>query len=96
MVKGLQEQFPLYRDNFPKWSQQSSGMLQYVLWTALASEGLGASLQHYNELIEEDVKSKWEIPAGWELIAQLPFGKPAAEPGEKDFQPIDERLKVYR
>ena len=41
VVKNLQEQFSLYKDNFPVWSQQSSGMLQYVIWTALAVEGLG-------------------------------------------------------
>ena len=28
VVKNLQEQFSLYKDNFPVWSQQSSGMLQ--------------------------------------------------------------------
>ena len=41
VVKNLQEQFSLYKDNFPVWSQQSSGMLQYVIWTSLAVEGLG-------------------------------------------------------
>ncbi len=96
VVQTLQKQFPLYSDNFPKWSQQSSGMLQYVLWTALASEGLGASLQHYNELIEDEVKGNWNLPKEWELIAQLPFGSPAAKPAEKTFVEIDKRLKVYR
>lgn len=58
VVKSLQEQFELYKDNFPVWSQQSSGMHQFVVWTALELEGLGASLQHYNELIEEEVKKE--------------------------------------
>ena len=30
VVKGLQEQFPLYADKFPEYSLQSSGMLQYI------------------------------------------------------------------
>ena len=95
VVKNLQEQFSLYKDNFPVWSQQSSGMLQYVIWTSLAVEGLGASLQHYNEIIEEDVAKEWSIPSGWKLVAQMPFGKPVAGAGEKEFLPLDERVKTY-
>ena len=95
VVKNLQEQFSLYKDNFPVWSQQSSGMLQYVIWTSLAVEGLGASLQHYNELIEEDVAKEWNIPSGWKLVAQMPFGNPVAGAGEKEFLPLDERVKTY-
>lgn len=94
VVKNLQEQFPTYKDNFPVWSQQSNGMLQYVVWTSLTVEGLGASLQHYNELIEEDVVKNWNLPEGWKLIAQMPFGKPVAYPGEKEFVPLKERVKV--
>lgn len=95
VVKNLQEQFSLYKDNFPVWSQQSSGMLQYVIWTSLAVEGLGASLQHYNELIEEAVAKEWNIPSGWKLVAQMPFGKPVSGAGEKEFLPLDERVKTY-
>jgi len=95
VVKNLQEQFSLYKDNFPVWSQQSSGMLQYVIWTSLAVEGLGASLQHYNELIEEDVAKEWSIPSSWKLVAQMPFGKPVSGAGEKEFLPLDERVKTY-
>lgn len=95
VVKNLQEQFSLYKDNFPVWSQQSNGMLQYVIWTALAVEGLGASLQHYNELIAEDVAKEWNIPSGWKLVAQMPFGKPVSGAGEKEFLPLDERVKTY-
>lgn len=51
-VEQLQKDVPLYAENFPIWSLQSAGMLQYVIWTAFASEGLGASLQHYNPLID--------------------------------------------
>lgn len=56
VVKSLQEQFATYADNFPIWSQQTSGMHQLVVWTALEAEGLGATLQHYNPLIDDDVK----------------------------------------
>ncbi|MFD2617943.1 nitroreductase family protein [Terrilactibacillus laevilacticus] len=96
VVEGLQNQFPSYADNFPLWSLQSSGMLQYVVWTSLEAEGLGASLQHYNPLVDEQVQAEWNIPSTWKLIAQMPFGKPTAEPGEKDFQPLEERVKIAK
>ena len=71
-------------------------MHQYVIWTALEIEGYGASLQHYNGLIEEDVKKEWNVPSNWKLIAQMPFGKPIAEPDEKQFQPLEDRIKVFK
>lgn len=95
VVKELQENFALYKDNFPIWSQQSSGMHQFVIWTALEIEGFGASLQHYGEIIENDVKKEWNISANWKLIAQMPFGKPTGKPDEKQFQPLDQRIKVF-
>ena len=96
VIKDLQQQFSLYKDNFPIWSEQSSGMHQFVIWTALEMEGLGASLQHYNELIEADVKKEFNIPDRWKLIAQMPFGNPVSKPGEKEFQPFEERIKILR
>lgn len=95
-VENLQQQFPTYSDNFPIWSNHSSGMLQHVIWVALELEGFGASLQHYSPLIDQAVKAEWNIPAKWKLIAQMPFGKPTAAPGEKEFQPLDERVKLYK
>ncbi|HCQ89180.1 MULTISPECIES: nitroreductase family protein [unclassified Clostridium] len=96
VVESLQQQFAAYKDNFPIWSQQSSGMHQFAIWTALEIEGFGASLQHYTELIENDVKKEWNIPESWELIAQMPFGKPTKEPGEKEFQPLEERINIFK
>lgn len=95
IVKNLQEQFPLYAGNFPVWAQQANGMLQFAVWTSLESEGLGASLQHYNEVIEERVRNQWKLPQEWKLIAQMPFGKPVAPPAEKQFQPLESRLLVF-
>jgi predicted oxidoreductase (fatty acid repression mutant protein) len=95
VVEGLQEQFALYKDNFPVWSLQSSGMLQFVIWSALEEAGLGASLQHYNPLIDDDVKAQWNLPEKWKLLAQMPFGKPLADPGAKEFSPLESRVKVF-
>ncbi|HAM63116.1 MAG: nitroreductase [Firmicutes bacterium GWF2_51_9] len=94
VVKGLQEAFPLYQHNFPIWSTESSGMLQYVVWSGLTTLGVGASLQHYNELIEENVKETFELPENWKLVAQMPFGNPSAPLREKEFLPLDGRLLV--
>lgn len=96
IVQSLQQQFPSYKDNFPIWSQQSCGMLQYIIWTSLEIEGLGVSLQHYNELIEDEIKRQWNIPNNWKLIAQMPFGKPTAPAGEKEFIPLEDRVKVFK
>ncbi|WP_339315579.1 nitroreductase family protein [Paenibacillus sp. FSL R10-2734] len=96
VVKNLQENFALYAENFPVWANQSSGILQFVVWTALSEVGLGASLQHYNPLIDDEVKEAWGIPQEWKLIAQLPFGKTVTPAGEKQFQPVEDRVKVFK
>lgn len=95
IVDQLQLNFPLYADNFPVWSQQTSGMHQLAVWAMLEDAGFGASLQHYNPLIDDRVRAQWELPDSWKLIAQMPFGKPAAEPGAKEFKPLDERVKIF-
>lgn len=94
VIEGFQREFALYKDNFPVWSLQASGMLQFVIWTALEDAGLGASLQHYNPLIDEAVKARWNIPAHWKLWAQMPFGTPQSNPGPKDVLPLESRLIV--
>lgn len=86
---------PLYRDNFVKWSHHANAMMQFAMWNLLEAEGLGASLQHYNPLIDEDVRREWNLPAGWELFAQMPFGRITAPPGEKEFEPVAERMLVF-
>jgi predicted oxidoreductase (fatty acid repression mutant protein) len=96
IIEGLQKQFPRAKENFPVWSQHSNGMVQFVVWASLEMEGLGASLQHYNPLIDEEVKKEWSIPANWKLIAEMPFGNPIAPAKEKEFQPIEMRVKVFK
>jgi predicted oxidoreductase (fatty acid repression mutant protein) len=96
IVEGLQKQFALYKDKFPIWSEQAAGILEFVVWTALEQEGLGVSLQHYDPIIDEQVKKEWNIPLNWKLNAQMPFGNPVAPPMEKSFAPIDERVKFYK
>ncbi|MFA6856533.1 MAG: nitroreductase family protein [Treponema sp.] len=95
-IEGLQKAYPLYKDNFPVWSLESSGMLQSNVWMMLEAAGFGANLQHYNPLIDEKVRKMWDVPSGWKLLAEMPFGKPLAEPDKKTFLPVEERLRIYK
>jgi len=39
----------------------------------LEDAGLGASLQHYNPLIDQETAETWDINPDWKLLAQMPF-----------------------
>ncbi len=95
-VQNLQKSFPLYSENFPLWATQASGMAQHTVWVALEDAGLGASLQHYNPLIDDEVRKQWNLPEGWKLMSQMPFGSVGSPAGEKDFMPIGERVRVFK
>ncbi|WLP95508.1 nitroreductase family protein [Psychrobacter sp. M13] len=95
VVRNMQEAAPLYADKFPIWAHQTSAMHQYVIWTALASLNVGANLQHYNPVIDDKVASTWNIDTDWELNAQMVFGAIEQPAGDKEFQPAEERMKVF-
>lgn len=95
VVRALQRKYPDYAGSFPIWSEQTSAMHQFVVWTLLEEAGLGASLQHYNPLVDKEVMRQWNLPETWRLIAQMPFGMPAATPPEKTFGPLVERVLVF-
>jgi predicted oxidoreductase (fatty acid repression mutant protein) len=95
VVQGMQEKFALYADNFPIWSEQASGMAQYAVWVALANANIGASLQHYNPLVDDAVQKEWNVPTSWKLRAQMPFGSNQAPFGDKTFIEDDIRFKVF-
>ncbi|AQP54031.1 nitroreductase [Vagococcus penaei] len=95
IVKNLQEQFALYAENFPIWSEQASGLTQANVWTALAEKGIGANLQHYNPVIDEAVQNEWNIPTSWKLRAQLVYGSIEAAAGEKEYMENSERFKSF-
>lgn len=95
VVRKSQEQFAAYADNFPIWSEHSTGIAQFAVWTALSEQGLGASLQHYNPIIDEQVAQKFNIPENWKLRAELVFGSVEAAAGEKDFISDEIRFKTF-
>jgi len=95
VIKKLQGEYPLYKDNFEIWSNQANGMLQYIVWTALSENNIGASLQHYNPLIDAEVINVWNLPNNWSLIAQMPFGSVEKVAAEKTFEPVKKRVKIF-
>ena len=95
VIRELQERFPLYAASFPLYAEQTNAMHQYALWTALADNDIGANLQHYNPLVDAEVQKLWQLPSTWTLKAQLVFGGIKTPAGEKEFKPLNERLKFF-
>ncbi|WP_329741749.1 nitroreductase family protein [Dyella sp. A6] len=92
VVQDLQEKFALYADNFPVWSEQAGGMAQFAVWLALTEAGIGASLQHYNPVVDDSVRAAWNVPASWKLRAQMPFGSHEGGFGDKAFMDDAQRF----
>ena len=88
------KQFFQYADNFNNWAMQSNAMLQFAVWSALASVGIGASLQHYNPVIDGMVREKFDVPENWVLNAQMPFGGIAVKPEAKPQEDVAERIEI--
>ncbi|OQU96602.1 hypothetical protein CLAIMM_02660 isoform 2 [Cladophialophora immunda] len=95
-LDGLGEKNPMVKPMLTEWSDHSTGMHQFIVWTALEAEGLGANLQHFNfhPGITADIKSTFDVPEAWKLKAQLVFGKPTGGPQDKTFEPIEKRVVV--
>lgn len=93
VVKGLEESYPLYAQNFSHWASQALGMLEHNVWTALAEHNIGANIQHYNPVIDLKVQELFNIPKTWKLDAQMPFGKILAPAEAKEKEDISKRVK---
>jgi hypothetical protein len=92
----LKARFPLYARNFSIWAEQSQGMVQFAVWLALSEAHMGASLQHYSELVATKLTSAWNINPTWRLVAQMPFGIPNSQPSHKDIVPGKQRLQIVK
>lgn len=69
-------------------------MLQLTVWTALAEQGIGASLQHYNPLIDVAVTRVFSVQESWRLAAQMPFGVALDTLPQKTREPLSKRFVV--
>lgn len=96
VVKNLKNKFPSYAANFYDWSEQAIGIADYSIWVALSEMGIGASNQHYNPLIDEEVAKEFNIPDDWILRAEIPFGSIEAPAGEKDYMEDNKRFKIFK
>lgn len=94
-IKDFEKKFALYASNFAPWAEQSSGSAQISVWTALSNEGVGANLQHYNEIVEKDLAKEFNVPENWKLSAQLVFGTKVGDTYEKTTLPASETVKVF-
>lgn len=96
VIKDLQKQKPLYANEFQAWAEQTSGMAQFSAWVALSEAGLGASLQHYNPIVDHAVAEYFSIEKHWIMRSQLVFGSIEKDADEKQDPLIDEeRFKIY-
>lgn len=95
-VHELEKQFPAYADNFADWAEQGIGGAQQAVWTALAEQQIGASLQHYNPLIDDAIHQVFNLPDSWQLRAEMPFGSIEAPAGNKDFRDDSEKFKLIK
>lgn len=96
VLEEMTEKFADYADKMDNWLQQSNAILEYMIWQCLAENKIGASLQHYGNLVEQEAKNEYDLPERWQWVAEMPFGGIAAPAGEKTFEPVEKRLKVLR
>ncbi|KAL1404988.1 putative nitroreductase [Vanrija albida] len=87
--------------SIPTWSANTNGIAQYIVWSTLATHGIGANLQHYGQNVppvQAAIQKFLGVPESWTLVAELPFGVAQGEPGypgvPKAFAPIEDRVKV--
>lgn len=89
-ITTMEQNAPAYAEHFSSWSHQGNAIAQYATWLAFTAENIAASIQHYNPIVDEAVKKEWDIPEGWSLVAQMPFGEADEVPGERTFLPFEE------
>ena len=96
IVHQLENDYPSYAANFANCAEQGLGGAQQAVWTALAEQGIGASLQHYNPLIDDAIHQTFNLPADWQLRAEMPFGSIEAPAGEKAHLDDEEMFKLIK
>ncbi|MBO7301045.1 MAG: nitroreductase family protein [Tidjanibacter sp.] len=96
IVELQKREFPTYAEAMATYSEQTSAMHQFAIWCLLEDMGFGASLQHYNPLIDSRVAEEWALPSSWRLRAQMPFGNPLSTPAPREQHiPIAERRLIF-
>lgn len=94
VIETQERNFPLYAVHFKNWGYQCNAILQFMIWCAFANLQIGASLQHYNPIIDDEVKKTFHISEDWELAAQMPFGGIGQMPPSHSVDKLDDKLII--
>jgi predicted oxidoreductase (fatty acid repression mutant protein) len=87
----LAEAWQITQEQAGAFAEQGLGMVQLALWLALTAEGLVASLQHWDWLLEDRLAGFVGLPLErYRLVATLPIGHADEEPR------VTERVTVER
>ena len=82
------------------YAEHSDAMHQITLWTALELEGLGASLQHSQNVpgVEAGIKAAFEIPESWAIKAEILFGElpEGGKPEAPEKKAVGKTVRVFK
>ena len=93
-VEQMKKDYATYADEMDGWSWQDLGIAMVNIWNSLAEVNVGANIQHYNPLIDDEVKTTWDIPANYQLVGQMVFGGIVSRPGDKERKSGDELVEI--
>ena len=93
-VEQMRKEYATYADEMDNWSWQDLGIAMVNIWNSLAEINVGANIQHYNPLIDDEVKAAWNIPANYQLVGQMVYGGIVSRPGDKEHKSGDELVRV--
>ena len=93
-VEQMKKEYATYADEMANWSWQDLGIAMANIWNSLAEINVGANIQHYNPLIDDEVKATWNIPANYQLVGQMVYGGIVSRPGGKERKSGDELVRV--
>lgn len=93
-VEQMKKEYATYADEMANWSWQDLGIAMVNIWNSLAEINVGANIQHYNPLIDDEVKATWNIPANYQLVGQMVYGGIVSRPGDKERKSGDELVRV--
>lgn len=93
-VEQMRKEYATYADEMDNWSWQDLGIAMVNIWSSLAEINVGANIQHYNPLIDDEVKAAWNIPANYQLVGQMVYGGIVSRPGDKERKSGDELVRV--
>ena len=91
VTKKLQEKFPLYSENFAKWSIEQNGMLQSNVWVGLRTKNIGASLVTDTKSLTIDGYNKIYLlvnPIDFDKISVIPASSNTARTGPPAITPV--------